>query len=81
MTLSKSDVSAWGILNWPHLLLISGSEIIAKPYWLLVDMALKDLEKVLYFENFVVIEPGLTSLEKGQLLSEEILRRAGRIWR
>ncbi len=38
---------------------------------LLVDMTLKDLERVLYFENFVVIEPGLTSLEKGQLLSEE----------
>ena len=32
---------------------------------LLVDMTLKDLERVLYFENFVVIEPGLTSLEKG----------------
>ena len=38
---------------------------------LLVDMTLKDLEKVLYFENFVVLEPGLTSLQKGQLLSEE----------
>ena len=38
---------------------------------LLVDMPLKDLERVLYFENFIVIEPGLTSLEKGQLLSEE----------
>ncbi|MEC7616173.1 MAG: DNA-directed RNA polymerase subunit beta' [Pseudomonadota bacterium] len=38
---------------------------------LLVDMTLKDLERVLYFENFVVIEPGLTSLTKGQLLSEE----------
>ena len=38
---------------------------------LLVDLTLKDLERVLYFENFVVIEPGLTSLEKGQLLSEE----------
>ena len=38
---------------------------------LLVDMTLKDLERVLYFENFIVIEPGLTSLEKGQLLSEE----------
>ncbi len=38
---------------------------------LLVDMTLKDLEKVLYFENFIVIEPGLTSLEKGQLLTEE----------
>jgi DNA-directed RNA polymerase subunit beta' len=38
---------------------------------LLVDMTLKDLERVLYFENFVVIEPGMTSLVKGQLLSEE----------
>ena len=38
---------------------------------LLVDMTLKDLEKVLYFENFLVTEPGLTSLNKGQLLSEE----------
>ena len=37
---------------------------------LLVDMTLKDLEKVLYFENFVVIEPGLSPLSKGQLLSE-----------
>ena len=34
-------------------------------------MTLKDLERVLYFENFVVIEPGLTTLNKGQLLSEE----------
>jgi len=38
---------------------------------LLVDMTLKDLERVLYFENFVVIEPGMTSLTKGQLLTEE----------
>ncbi len=38
---------------------------------LLVDMTLKDLERVLYFEHFLVTEPGLTSLNKGQLLSEE----------
>ena len=38
---------------------------------LLVDMTLKDLERVLYFENFVVLDPGLTSLKLGQLLSEE----------
>src|SRR6056300_411360 len=38
---------------------------------LLLDMTLKDLERVLYFESFVVIEPGMTSLVKGQLLSEE----------
>ncbi len=38
---------------------------------LLVDMTLKDLERILYFENFVVIEPGLTPLKLHQLLSEE----------
>ena len=34
-----------------------------------VDMKLKDVEKVLYFESFIVIEPGLTKLKKSQLLS------------
>lgn len=37
----------------------------------LLDMTLKDLEKVLYFESYIVTEPGLTSLKKGQLLNEE----------
>ena len=37
---------------------------------LLVDMTLKNLERVLYFENFVVIEPGLSPLTKGQMLTE-----------
>ena len=36
-----------------------------------VDMKLKDVEKVLYFESFLVIEPGLTELKKNQLLTEE----------
>ena len=38
---------------------------------LLLDMTLKALERVLYFENYVVVEPGMTSLEPRQLLSEE----------
>ena len=38
---------------------------------LLLDMALRDLERVLYFETFVVIDPGMTTLERGQLLSDE----------
>jgi DNA-directed RNA polymerase subunit beta' len=38
---------------------------------LVLDMALKDIEKVLYFESFVVIDPGMTDLEKGQILTEE----------
>ncbi len=38
---------------------------------LLLDMTLRDLERVLYFEAFVVVDPGLTQLERGQLLSDE----------
>ncbi|MGD0532823.1 MAG: DNA-directed RNA polymerase subunit beta', partial [Methyloceanibacter sp.] len=38
---------------------------------LLLDMTLKDLERVLYFENYIVLEPGLTTLKPLQLLSEE----------
>jgi DNA-directed RNA polymerase subunit beta' len=38
---------------------------------LLLDMTLKDLERVLYFENYMVLEPGLTPLKERQLLTEE----------
>ena len=38
---------------------------------LLLDMTLRDIERVLYFESFVVIEPGMTDLEVGQLLTDE----------
>ncbi len=38
---------------------------------LLLDMTLRDIERVLYFESYVVTEPGLTSLEKYQLLDDE----------
>lgn len=38
---------------------------------LMLDITLRDLERVLYFEAYVVVDPGMTQLEKGQLLSEE----------
>src|SRR5882757_1732193 len=38
---------------------------------LLLDMTLKDLERILYFEYYVVLEPGLTALKERQLLSED----------
>jgi DNA-directed RNA polymerase subunit beta' len=38
---------------------------------LLLDMTLRDIERVLYFESFVVVNPGMTQLERGQLLSDE----------
>ncbi|MBK8542556.1 MAG: DNA-directed RNA polymerase subunit beta' [Caulobacteraceae bacterium] len=43
---------------------------------LMLDMALKDIEKVLYFEQYIVLEPGLTPLETKQLLTEEDYIRA-----
>ena len=43
---------------------------------LAMDMKLKDLEKVLYFENFIIIEPGLTEFKKNQLITEEELIKA-----
>nr|WP_251372610.1 DNA-directed RNA polymerase subunit beta' [Rheinheimera oceanensis] len=38
---------------------------------LLLDMTLRDIERVLYFESYVVTEPGMTSLERRQMLTEE----------
>jgi len=38
---------------------------------LLLDMTLRDIERVLYFESYVVIDPGMTTLEKGQMLNDE----------
>ena len=43
---------------------------------LLLDMPLKDLERVLYFEYYIVVEPGLTPMKKYQLLSEDQLLEA-----
>jgi DNA-directed RNA polymerase subunit beta' len=43
---------------------------------LLLDMTLKDLERILYFEYYVVLEPGLTPLKDRQLLSEEDYTKA-----
>ena len=38
---------------------------------LMLDMTLRDIERILYFEAYVVIDPGLTPLERGSLLTEE----------
>ena len=43
---------------------------------LLLDMTLKDLERVLYFENYIVIEPGMTPLQSRELLSEDQYQNA-----
>ena len=38
---------------------------------LLLDMTLREIERILYFEAFVVVDPGMTDLERGQLLTDE----------
>jgi DNA-directed RNA polymerase subunit beta' len=43
---------------------------------LMLDMTLREIERVLYFEAFVVIEPGMTSLTRGQLLTDEMYLEA-----
>ena len=39
----------------------------------MVDLTLKELEKILYFESYVVLEPGLTDLKRHSLLTEDQL--------
>ena len=41
----------------------------------MVDLTLKELEKILYFESYVVLEPGTTDLKLHQLLTEDQLAR------
>ena len=43
---------------------------------LLLDMTLKDLERILYFESYIVLDPGLTPMKMRQLLNEEDYLRA-----
>jgi DNA-directed RNA polymerase subunit beta' len=43
---------------------------------LMLDMTLREIERVLYFEAFVVIEPGMTSMQRGQLLTDELYLEA-----
>ncbi len=43
---------------------------------LLLDMTLRDIERILYFEAFVVIEPGMTELEREQLLTDDMYLEA-----
>src|SRR5579864_5491338 len=42
----------------------------------LLDISLRDLERVLYFEAYVVVDPGETDLKQNQLLNEELYRKA-----
>lgn len=42
----------------------------------LLDISMKDLEKVLYFESYVVVDPGISPLQKGELLSEDAYQNA-----
>ena len=43
---------------------------------LMLDMTLREIERVLYFEAFVVVEPGMTELERGQLMNDEMYLEA-----
>ena len=48
---------------------------------LAIDRKFKEVEKVLYFESFIVVEPGLTTLKKGTNFRGWIIKGTRRIWR
>ncbi len=47
---------------------------------LMLDMTLREIERILYFESFVVVDPGMTDLEKGSLLTDEQYTSAIESW-
>ena len=47
---------------------------------LMLDMTLREIERILYFESFVVTDPGMTDLEKGSLLTDEQYAQAIENW-
>jgi DNA-directed RNA polymerase subunit beta' len=65
-------VSAWATSSWPapvaHIWFLKS---LPSRIGLLLDMTLRDIERVLYFESYVVTDPGMTTLERGQLLTDE----------
>src|SRR5690606_21319517 len=42
----------------------------------LLDMTMKDMEKVLYFESYIITDPGMSPMGKGELLTEDMFYRA-----
>ena len=72
VTLAKVRRERMGTSNWlPHVAHIWFLKSLPSRIGLMLDMTLRDIERVLYFESFVVIDPGMTTLERGQLLTDE----------
>jgi len=65
-------VTAWATSSWPrrvaHIWFLKS---LPSRIALMLDMPLKDIERVLYFEHYIVTEPGLTPMKQYQLLSED----------
>ncbi len=74
----KFAASGWAISNWHRRLrpyLVPESPLPSR-IGLLLDLTLRDLEQVLYFENYVVVEPGLTPLKLHEMMTEDQYQNA-----
>ena len=74
----SSGISIWKILTPPILVVSIIGLFLILALNSLINFSIKknfrnikNLEKVLYFEQFIVVEPGLTDLKKGEVISEE----------
>ena len=69
---SRSAASAWGTSSWPPRSPTSGSTAPCPPAWACcLDLSITALRSVLYYEKYIVIDPGDTELKKMELLTEE----------
>ncbi len=71
VTTAKFVVNVWVTLSLLLQLHIWFLKSLPSRIGLLLDMTLRDIERVLYFESYVVTDPGMTPFEKYQLLNDE----------
>jgi DNA-directed RNA polymerase subunit beta' len=82
VTLSRVRRERWATSSWPARARTSGSSRACRRIGYLLDITLRDLERVLYFEAYVVVDPGeVPGLQKGEVITDERkpAARTGRI--
>jgi DNA-directed RNA polymerase subunit beta' len=71
VTWPRCAVSAWATSNWLPTAHIWFLKSLPSRLGMVLDMTLRDIERVLYFEAYVVTDPGMTPLKKCQIMSED----------
>ena len=76
VTLARVRRERMATLNWPCPAATFGFQTMPSRLGLMLDMTGRHLERVIYYEDYLVIDPGDTPLERNQLLTEAEMREA-----